>query len=124
MRTSVLAQAEFHRREQALYPFLYAYCAGFVKVYHHQGRCRLSACRLGSGQTDPQTETGSLCRRQQFKDLVYLGIDEFSLRKGHKYMTIFMNLNTGRIIHAVEGRAAEIVAPFLKLLAKKPVNSK
>jgi transposase len=60
-----------------------------------------------------------LYRRQQFKDLVYLGIDEFSLRKGHKYMTIFMNLNTGRIIHAVEGRAAEIVAPFLKLLAKK-----
>jgi transposase len=34
-------------------------------------------------------------------------------------MTIFMNLNTGRIIHAVEGRAVEIVAPFLKLLAKK-----
>jgi transposase len=65
-----------------------------------------------------------LYQRQQLKDLVYLGIDEFSLRKGHKYMTIFMNLKTGRIIHAVEGRAAEIVAPFLKLLAKKAPNLK
>lgn len=65
-----------------------------------------------------------LYQRQQLKDLVYLGIDEFSLRKGHKYMTIFMNIKTGRIIHAVEGRAAEIVAPFLKLLAKKAPNLK
>lgn len=63
-------------------------------------------------------------RNQPFKDLVYLGIDEFSIRKGHKYMTIFMNLQTGRIIHAIEGRAADIVSPFMKTLRKKAKNLK
>ena len=63
-------------------------------------------------------------RRQPFKDLIYLGIDEFSIRKGHNYMTIFMNLQTGRILHAVEGRAADNVAPFMKILSQKAKNLK
>jgi len=33
----------------------------------------------------------------------FIGVDEFSIRKGHEYMTIFINLETGEIIHAVEG---------------------
>ena len=61
-------------------------------------------------------------RNQSFKDLVHLGIDEFSIRKGHKYMTIFMNLQTGRILHAIEGRAADSVAPFMKVLRRKAKN--
>lgn len=51
--------------------------------------------------------------------LKYLGIDEFSIRKGHTYMTIFIDLQSGRIIHAVEGRSKKAIAPFLKLLAQK-----
>jgi len=49
----------------------------------------------------------------------YLGIDEFSIRKHHKYMTIFVNLQTGRILHAVEGTRKEAIAPFLKQIQKK-----
>jgi transposase len=33
-----------------------------------------------------------------------VAIDEFSIRKGHKYMTVVSDLRAGRIIHAVEGR--------------------
>jgi transposase len=66
----------------------------------------------------------AIYRKQSFKDLVYLGIDEFSIRKGHNYMTIFMNLQTGRIIHTIEGRAADIVSPFMKTLRKKAKNLK
>ena len=29
------------------------------------------------------------------RDLQYLGIDEFSIRKGHTYMSIFVDLQTG-----------------------------
>lgn len=36
-----------------------------------------------------------------------LGIDEFSMHKGHQYMTIFVDLTSGRIIHAVEGTTKE-----------------
>ena len=39
------------------------------------------------------------------KDVKYVGIDEFSIRKGHSYMSIFVDLETGRILHAVEGKS-------------------
>lgn len=44
----------------------------------------------------------------------YLGVDEFSIRKNHKYMTIFVDLQTGQILHAVEGTSKEAITPFLK----------
>ena len=51
-------------------------------------------------------------------DLEYITVDEFSIRKRHKYMTVFTDLRSGRIIHAVEGRTIEAVAPFFKRLSK------
>ncbi len=49
----------------------------------------------------------------------YIGIDEFSIKRGHQYMTIFVDLKTGRILKAVEGKSKEAVGPFLRTLAKK-----
>lgn len=54
-----------------------------------------------------------------FKKLRYISIDEIAIKKGHKYMTIFTDISTGQIIHAVEGRSEEALRPFLKLLSKK-----
>jgi transposase len=54
-----------------------------------------------------------------FKKLRYISVDEISIKKGHKYMTIFTDISTGQIIHAVEGRCEECIRPFLKLLSKK-----
>jgi transposase len=54
-------------------------------------------------------------------DVEYVTIDEFSIRKGHKYMTVISDLKTGRIIHAVEGRKEEDIEPFLQRLKKKPL---
>lgn len=54
-----------------------------------------------------------------FKKLRYISIDEIAIKKGHKYMTIFTDISTGQIIHAVEGRSEEDLRPFLKLLSKK-----
>lgn len=59
-----------------------------------------------------------------FKQLEYLGIDEFSIGKNHDYMTIFINLDTAQIIHAVEGRSREAIIPFIKKLTKKATNLK
>ena len=63
-----------------------------------------------------------LYRKQDLSSLTYLGIDEFSIHKGHKYMIIFVDLQTRRIIHAVEGRSYEAVSPFLKTLARRAKN--
>ena len=59
-----------------------------------------------------------------FKSLRYIGVDEFSIRKGHEYMTIFINLETGEIIHAVEGKSMESVTPFILQLKGKAIQLK
>ena len=59
-----------------------------------------------------------LHKKISLKKLIYIGVDEFSIKKGHNYMTIFTDLKTGRIIHAIEGRKKEIIEPFLKKLKK------
>lgn len=61
-------------------------------------------------------------KRQDLTNLTHLGIDEFSTQKGHKYITIFVNLQTGQIIHATEGRSYEAISPFLKKLARRAKN--
>jgi transposase len=48
-----------------------------------------------------------------------ISIDEFSIAKRHKYMTIFVDIPTGRIIHAVEGRKKKDIKAFLEELKKK-----
>jgi len=53
------------------------------------------------------------------KNLRYLGIDEFSIRKGHSYMSIFVDLESGRILHAVEGKSGQDIEPFLKVLKRR-----
>jgi transposase len=59
-----------------------------------------------------------------FEVLRYIGIDEFSIRKGHEYMTIFINLETGEIIHAVEGKSMASVSPFFLELKEKAKHLK
>ncbi len=59
-----------------------------------------------------------------FENLVFLSIDEFTIRKGHNYMTIFVDIRTGQIIHAIEGRSKGNIIPFLKELAAKAKNLK
>jgi transposase len=63
-------------------------------------------------------------RSIEYSKLLYLGIDEFSLKKGHQYMTTILNLETGQIIYAVEGRDKKAVMPFLRKLARKAHNLK
>jgi len=66
-----------------------------------------------------KTKLQSLYQKISISNIKYLGVDEFSLRKGHNYMTIFIDLQSGRIVHAVEGRSKDDIKPFLKKLARK-----
>jgi transposase len=63
-------------------------------------------------------------RHISLKELEYISIDEFAIAKGHEYMTIFTDIKSGRVIHAVEGKDMNAVIPFLKRLNKKAVNLK
>ena len=48
-----------------------------------------------------------------------IGIDEFSFKDGHQYMTVVTDLPSGRVLHAVEGKSKEDIRPFLKTLARR-----
>ncbi len=48
----------------------------------------------------------------RLKGVRNIGIDEFSTRRGHKYMTIVIDLDTRRIIYAHRGRDKEALRVF------------
>ncbi len=64
-------------------------------------------------------------KRRPLKKVRYLAVDEFATHKGHRYMTVVMDLETGEILHAHEGKDAAALIPFLKRLkkAKVPVEA-
>jgi transposase len=69
---------------------------------------------------------GSIARRVQksledeqpnrFDNLVKIGIDETSYKKGHKYMTVIVNHETGHLIWAKKGHGKEVLSEFFKAL--------
>jgi len=51
-----------------------------------------------------------------------LGIDEFSLRKGHVYMTSFSDLEGARVIFLGEGRKKGVIREFVEDLRKREIS--
>jgi transposase len=60
-----------------------------------------------------------LCRKMPLNKVKIIGIDEFSFKEGYHYMTVITDLQTGRVLHAVEGKGKEDIRPFLKSLARR-----
>jgi transposase len=60
--------------------------------------------------------------KARLKKIRYLGIDEVAIRKGHRYLTIGVDLETGDVVHVGQGRREESLLPFLKRLKRLRVN--
>lgn len=58
-------------------------------------------------------------KKIDLKDVEYISIDEFSIKKGHNYMTVITDVKSGAIIHAVEGRKKNDIKPFFLKLKKR-----
>jgi transposase len=54
--------------------------------------------------------------RPNLSKLRYLAIDEISVRKGHKYLTLVMNLESGEVLFVGDGKGAEALKPFWEML--------
>lgn len=54
--------------------------------------------------------------KPRLKDLKYIAIDEISIRKNHKYLTLVMDLITGIVVYVGEGKDAEALDNFWKRL--------
>ena len=55
----------------------------------------------------------------RFENLVRIGVDETSYKKGHKYITVVINHDTGKVIWAHEGHGKAVFAKFFRLLGKE-----
>jgi transposase len=57
--------------------------------------------------------------RRRFKGVFRIAIDETSIGKGHRYVTIVLDLDTGNPIFVGDGKAESALEPFWKLLGPK-----
>jgi transposase len=57
--------------------------------------------------------------RDQFGELTRIGIDEISIRKGQRYLTVIIDHDTGRLVWAAAGRDRKTTERFLDLLGEE-----
>jgi len=57
-------------------------------------------------------------RAPKLKHLKQIAIDEISLGKGHRYLTLVLCLDTGAVVFVGEGKGREALAPFFKRLKR------
>lgn len=50
-----------------------------------------------------------------FSDVTAIGVDETS-KRGHQYVTVFMDLNTKRVLYVTEGKDAKTITRFVEFL--------
>lgn len=61
-------------------------------------------------------------KKQKLAGVRYIAVDEFAVRKGHKYMTVVMDLETGQILYVAHGKDAAALTPFLKRLRRQKIK--
>ena len=60
---------------------------------------------------------------KRFDGLVNIGVDETSYKKGHKYITVVVNHDTGKVIWVSEGHGKTIFTKFFKQLSDEQLSS-
>jgi transposase len=61
---------------------------------------------------------GRAYENKSFADVRKVGCDETSSRKGHNYVTVFSDMDSGKVIFATEGKDSETVKAFADELPK------
>jgi transposase len=57
--------------------------------------------------------------KPSLKGISQLAIDEISIGKGHRYLTVVLNLETGAIVFVGEGKGTESLKPFWEKLGRR-----
>jgi len=60
---------------------------------------------------------------QRFEGLVNIGVDETSYRKGHKYLTVIVDHNKGKVIWVCKGHGKGVFTKFFKLLTPEQLST-
>jgi transposase len=60
----------------------------------------------------------------KLKKLQQIAIDEISIGKGHRYLTIVLDLNSGAVVYVGNGKGAEALEPFWRRLNRSQAKIK
>lgn len=60
--------------------------------------------------------------KPDLKGVRYLAIDEISTGKGHRYLTVVINPETGEVLFVGDGKGSDALAPFWKRLQRSGTN--
>jgi transposase len=109
--------------------------SGFLKTFEYQVayNAALSTAKLVMENFRiHQDSVGRICKRvfenlgkkeSNFNNLKKIGIDESSYKKGHKYITVVVNLDTNQVIWMGKNHGKAVLCEFFKLLTKKQLSS-
>jgi transposase len=88
--------------------------------------CQDVAKHLGmSWDTVRDIEKARLTRdfaKPPLKNVTHIAIDEIAIKKGHKYLTVVMDLLSGAVIFVGDGKGADALDPFWLRLKKSRAN--
>lgn len=62
-------------------------------------------------------------RENPFDNLERIGIDETSFKKGHKYITVVVNHDTGNVVWVGEGHSEDTLSRFFELLTEEQLKN-
>jgi len=54
--------------------------------------------------------------RPKLKHIKHIAIDEIAVAKGHRYLTLVMDLDSGAVVHVGDGKGADALKPFWERL--------
>lgn len=63
-------------------------------------------------------------RNPSLKYIPRIAIDEISIGKGHRYLTVVLNLRTGAVIFVGDGKGADALTPFFQRLKRSKAKVK
>ena len=58
------------------------------------------------------------------KDLRYIAIDEIAVRKGHHYLTVVLDMESGAVVFVGDGKGGDALEPFWKKLRRSKAKVK
>lgn len=89
-----------------------------VQVHDHPGYSTPSRCQLGCHQRHPETLSPKALFPSKAEKTERDSLDEISIGKRHRYLTVVLDLKTGAVVFVGDGKGADALDPFWKQLKR------
>src|SRR5947208_2703615 len=92
------------------------YHAFGIRGYHYTRTDYQDGRTIFTIHQEPDTCRCSACRSPQVQHVRHVAIDEIAIAKGHRYLTVVLDLDSGAVVFVGDGKGAKALQPFWKRL--------